>query len=152
MPEMRQEVEMAPGQRDLVRFPWISKLLYTVAAIAVSVLNTGGTEVSTQVQGSAQGLPHEGFSNFDPAAGNAAAFNFADVLSGRGPWDDSGRTADDAPRPPGQHGLLRLADLQRLTQNSETASQLLSQGELPVEWEDEEDHYDWDTVEESLES
>ena len=45
-----------------------------------------------------------------------------------------------------------LADLQRLTQNSETASQLLSQGELPVEWEDEEDHYDWDTVEESLES
>eukprot|EP00435_Cladocopium_sp_Y103_P025940 s697_g6.t1 len=42
-----------------------------------------------------------------------------------------------------------LADLQRLTQSSETASQLLSQ--IPTEAEDEEDIYDWATVEESQE-
>lgn len=106
VPEVREEVEMASGPRDLVRFPWISKLLYTVAAIAVSVLNTGGAEVSPQSQGGAQGISCESLTNFDSAAGKPAPFSLGDVLPGRGPWDDSGRSAADAPRHPGEHGLL----------------------------------------------
>ena len=107
MPALPEEMEMGGNTRDLVRFPWVSKLLYTVAAIAVSVLGSGNSEVQTEIQGNREGISFEGDTNFGSLAGEAAPFSGRDGLPRLGATDERSRSSIDAPGHPGEHGILR---------------------------------------------
>ena len=48
MPDVRTQVEVGQHTTRLARFPWIAKLLYTVATIATAVLDSNGAQVQAE--------------------------------------------------------------------------------------------------------
>ena len=99
MSGVREQMEVESKSRDVARFPWISKLLYTVAAIAVSVLNDGHNgNNQVQSQGEAQSKVLSDSSYLQPFSGTTTNFEFdyGDGISGLGPYVISGGAADHA--------------------------------------------------------
>ena len=127
---MRNEVEVGQQLGEVGRFPWLTKLLYTVATIAITVLDSNslqhsksGSQVQDETQGKEQSYfgdgghsstTHRGLDPSDWFGGSVGtscsqdlAFNLESQLLRPRPLNDRGRSSNDEARHDRQHGSLR---------------------------------------------
>ena len=79
MPRVRPQMEVEPRSREVGRFPWVNRLLYAVAAIAVSVLDDGNSPFSSfQDQGQAEAQVITDPNYFRPYSGATTNPEFGD--------------------------------------------------------------------------
>lgn len=130
MPRLRDEVEVGQQLGEVGRFPWLTKLLYTVATIAITVLDCnslppgqGGRQTQDQGHGKEQSgfgdgraLPadYRGLDPTDWLGSPTGTFCQEDVavhlesqLLRSGSHHDRGRGSTDEARHDRQHGRLR---------------------------------------------
>ena len=127
---MRNEAEVGQQLGEVGRFPWLTKLPYTVATISITVLDSnslqpGKSSSQTQDQGQGKeqsyygdgGYPsttHRGLDPSDWFGGSVGtscsqdlAFDFESQLLRPRPLHDRGRSSNDEARHDRQHGSLR---------------------------------------------
>ena len=130
MPRLRDEVEVGQQLGEVGRFPWLTKLLYTVATIAITVLDCnslppGQSGRQTQEQG--HGKEQSGFGDGRPLPADYRGLDPTDWLGSptgtfcqedvavhlesqllrSGSHHDRGRGSTDEARHDRQHGRLR---------------------------------------------
>ena len=157
MHDVQSHMEVGHQSGSLARFPWIAKLLYTVATIATDILDPYGAQVQ------AQATSHQDFQDFSPRHGGKASDWGRESFQPSTGADDGFyaqlEAADLGPdmAPEERHAMQQdihqnmdyymmehQQDPQRLVRKGQVAQQLLQASSMPIAHPEEEEAFDWE--------